>query len=244
MRGTDHRRSAQAPQRYFVTLSPPAKPQSALLGTTGQEGAGLWTHRMSQSVPSQSMGLTWCLSLAWGCNMAASWVLHSYSWKEVLIALPILSGVKKPSLFHGNSIATIGHWFLVHYFFFFFSPPFYVALCASKARHRFGSERVSWCLETSPPSQLPPRDGSPSLTLSSLFIFYILPYLLSKRIGCLSGCLVSSTSVQKLFCGSCSAFKWFFDEFVRDKVVSLSYFPATLGNLLNFLFNTKCYLIQ
>ena len=124
MRGTDHRRSAQAPQRYFVTLSPPAKPQSALLGTTGQEGAGLWTHRMSQSVPSQSMGLTWCLSLAWGCNMAASWVLHSYSWKEVLIALPILSGVKKPSLFHGNSIATIGHWFLVHYFFFFFPLPF------------------------------------------------------------------------------------------------------------------------
>ena len=32
---------------------------------------------------------------------------------------------------------------------FFFSPPFYVALCASKARHRFGSERVSWCLESS-----------------------------------------------------------------------------------------------
>ena len=27
--------------------------------------------------------------------------------------MPILSGVKKPSLFHGNSIATIGQWFLV-----------------------------------------------------------------------------------------------------------------------------------
>ena len=77
-----------------------------------------------------------------------------------------------------------------------------------------------------------------------LFVFYILSYLLSKWMDCLSGCLVSSASVQKLFCGSCSAFKWFFDEFVRDKVVSLSYFPATLGNLLNFLFNTKCYLIQ
>ena len=41
-----------------------------------------------------------------------------------------------------------------------------------------------------------------------LFVFYILSYLLSKRVGCLSGCLVSSANVQKLFCGSCSAFKW------------------------------------
>ena len=28
-------------------------------------------------------------------------------------------------------------------------PSCYVALCASKARHRLGSESVSWCLETS-----------------------------------------------------------------------------------------------
>ena len=41
----------------------------------------------------------------------------------------------------------------------------------------------------------------------SLFIFYILPYLLSKTMGYLSGCLVSSASIQKLFCGICSAFK-------------------------------------
>ena len=44
----------------------------------------------------------------------------------------------------------------------------------------------------------------------SLLVFYILPYLLSKRMGCLSGCLVSSASIQKLFCGSCSAFRWSF----------------------------------
>ena len=31
--------------------------------------------------------------------------------------------------------------------------------------------------------------------------------LLSKRMSCLSGCLVSSASVQKLFSGMCSAFK-------------------------------------
>ena len=33
----------------------------------------------------------------------------------------------------------------------------------------------------------------------SLFIFYILPYLLSNTMGCLSECLVSSASIQKLF---------------------------------------------
>ena len=63
----------------------------------------------------------------------------------------------------------------------------------------------------------------------SLFIFYILSYLLLKTMGCLSGCLVSSASVQKLFCGICSAFKLSFDEFVGEKVVSPSYSSAILG---------------
>ena len=63
----------------------------------------------------------------------------------------------------------------------------------------------------------------------SLFVIYILSYLLSKRMGCLSGCLVSSASIQKLFCGSCSAFKLTFDEFVGKKVVFLSYSSAILG---------------
>ena len=57
----------------------------------------------------------------------------------------------------------------------------------------------------------------------SLFIFYILSCLLLKTMCCLSGCLVSSTSVQKLFCGIYSAFKWSFNEFVGEKVVSPSY---------------------
>ena len=30
--------------------------------------------------------------------------------------------------------------------YLFIFPPCYVALCASKARHRLGSESVSWCL--------------------------------------------------------------------------------------------------
>ena len=63
----------------------------------------------------------------------------------------------------------------------------------------------------------------------SLFVFYILSYLLSKRMGCLPGCLVSSSSVQKLVCGSCLAFKRSFDEFVGEKVVSLSYCSTILG---------------
>ena len=48
----------------------------------------------------------------------------------------------------------------------------------------------------------------------SLFIFYMLSYLLLKTMGCLSGCLVSSTSIQKLFCGIFSSFIWSFNGFV------------------------------
>ena len=69
----------------------------------------------------------------------------------------------------------------------------------------------------------------------SLFIFCILSYLLLKTMGCLSGCLVSSASVQKLFCGICSAFKCSFDEFVGEKVVSLSFTSAILRPLPSFI---------
>ena len=67
------------------------------------------------------------------------------------------------------------------------------------------------------------------LEWSAIAFSDILSYLLSKRMGCLSGCLVFSDSVQKLLCGSCSAFKWSFDEFVGEKVVSPSYSSAILG---------------
>ena len=49
----------------------------------------------------------------------------------------------------------------------------YVALWDSKTPHRPTGERVSWCLETSPPSRLPPQDWSLSLTLLSLFLAFI-----------------------------------------------------------------------
>ena len=77
--------------------------------------------------------------------------------------------------------------------------------------------------------RLPSRDGSPSLALLSLFSFYILSCLLSKTMGCFSGHLMSSASNQKFFCEVCSAFNCSFDEFVGEKVVSLSYSSTILA---------------
>ena len=52
-------------------------------------------------------------------------------------------------------------------------PPYYVALCVSKAWHRLGNEGVSQCLETSLFLRLPSQDGAPSLPLLSLFLSFI-----------------------------------------------------------------------
>ena len=112
---------------------------------------------------------------------------------------------------------------LVFIIYLFFLPCF-VALCASKARHRLSSESVSWCLETSFFFKTPfLRRSSVPTSFASLFIFYIFSYLLLKTMGCFSGCLMFSASIQKLFCGIYSAFKCSFDEFVGEKVVSPSY---------------------
>ena len=112
--------------------------------------------------------------------------------------------------------------------YLFIFPPCYVALCASRTRHRLCSESVSWCLETSLFLRLPSRDGAPSLLLS-LFCLLYFSYLLSKTMGCFSGCLMSSACIQKLFCEFYSVFKCSFDEFVGEKVVSPSYSSAILG---------------
>ena len=53
-----------------------------------------------------------------------------------------------------------------------------------------------------------------------------------KTMVCFSGCLMSSASLQKLFCGVCSAWKCSFEEFVREKVVFPSYSSAILGPTL------------
>ena len=61
------------------------------------------------------------------------------------------------------------------------------------------------------------------------FCLYPLSYLILKRLVCLSGYLESSTSIQKLFCGSHSYCRSF-DIFVQEKVVSLFYTSSILGS--------------
>ena len=114
--------------------------------------------------------------------------------------------------------------------FVFFFPPSYVALWDSKAPPQT-QQWEGFLMFGNFSSFTTPSPGQVFIPNSfvSLFVFYILSYFLLMRMGCLSGCLVSSASVQKLFCGSCSAFKWSFDEFVGEKVVSLSYYCAILG---------------
>ena len=76
--------------------------------------------------------------------------------------------------------------------------------------------------------RLPTQDRALSLPLFSLYLL-CFSYLLSKTMGCFSGCLMSSAGIQKLFCGILSVFKCSFDEFLGEKVVSPSYSSAILG---------------
>ena len=89
--------------------------------------------------------------------------------------------------------------------------------------------------------KFPSRDGLPFPGQSSLptsfvsfFVFYIFSYLFLKTMVCFSGCLMSSVSLQKLFCGVCSALKCSFEEFVREKVVLPSYSSAIFFNMILF----------
>ena len=125
----------------------------------------------------------------------------------------------------------------------FIFPPCYVALCASKAQHRLGTENVSWCLEMSLFKTPFPRWRSvpPSFVFFFFFFFFLFYFffffffvfcifsdLLSKTMGCFSGCLMSSASIQKLFRGIYLAFKSSFDEFVWVKVFYPSYSSTIL----------------
>ena len=60
----------------------------------------------------------------------------------------------------------------------------------------------------------------------SFFVFYIFSYLFLKTMLCFSGCLMSSASIQKLFCGIYSVLKCSFDELVSEKVVFPSHSSA------------------
>ena len=76
---------------------------------------------------------------------------------------------------------------------------------------------------------LPRMELHPSLFCLCFSVFYIFSYLLSKKMCCFSGCLMSSAGIQKLFCGIYSTFKCSFDEFEGEKVFSLSYSSAILA---------------
>ena len=81
-----------------------------------------------------------------------------------------------------------------------------------------------------------PRTSLSSKILCLPFHFYFLSYFIPERLVCLSGYLGSSTSIQKMFCGSCSTCRRSFDVFVGEKVISPSYSSAVLGLPLLFLF--------
>ena len=66
-------------------------------------------------------------------------------------------------------------------------------------------------------------------SLVSFFIYYISSYLFLKTMICFSGCLMSSASIQKFVLWSLLALNCSFDDFVREKVVSLSYSSTILG---------------
>ena len=71
-----------------------------------------------------------------------------------------------------------------------------------------------------------PEQSSLPTSFVSFFVFYIFSYLFLKTMVCFSGCLMSSASLQKLFCEVCSVLKCSFEEFVREKVVFPSYSSA------------------
>ena len=68
-------------------------------------------------------------------------------------------------------------------------------------------------------------------------VFLLSPF---EDLCCFSGCLMSSASIQKLFCGIYSMFGCSFDEFVGEKVFSPSYSSAILAPpLKNLLMKVK-----
>src|SRR5574337_628413 len=67
-----------------------------------------------------------------------------------------------------------------------------------------------------------------------LLYFSLPPF---EDMGCFSGCLMPSASIQKLFCGIYSTFKCSFDEFVGEKVFSPSYSSAILAPPPQVVFN-------
>ena len=115
----------------------------------------------------------------------------------------------------------------IHLFIF---PPGYVALWDSKTPHKPTGERVSWCLENSPLLRLPSWDGSPSLTLLSLFLSFIFcPTSFQRQWAAFLGAWCPLPAFRSCFVKFTQRSNVLLNEFVGEKVVSLSYSSAVLG---------------
>ena len=89
--------------------------------------------------------------------------------------LPSLAacGWERESRFSAGNHCSVS--FVCWFFFFFFG---YAALWDSKAPHDLTYERVCYCAETSPPSQLPSQEGSlsPNPLSPFLSLYFVLPH--------------------------------------------------------------------
>ena len=69
-----------------------------------------------------------------------------------------------------------------------------------------------------PALPLPPQAQVPvPNSFVSLFCLYLLAYLIWGSSVCLPGIQGSSASVQTMFCGNCSTYRWYFDTFVGEE---------------------------
>ena len=141
---------------------------------------------------------------------------------------PLASGwCRRLRCFSAGGVTASNLWVLISYLFFLpvMLPSLVPRLTTDSAVRVFPGV---WKLLSF--LRLPSWDGAPSLPLLSLFLSFIFfSYLLLKTMGCFSRYLTSSASIQKLSCGIYSAFKCYFDEFVRENVLSLSYSSTILG---------------
>ena len=120
---------------------------------------GLLHHVSSLRFSSRHSGLVLTLSTDY-----AAWV--SLSSPCLLVA--------NTSLWATSPLAiAVRHVFCVCVCVCVFLSPSFVALWDSETPYRPTYERVSYYLETSPPSRLPHQDGSLSLTLLFLFLSFI-----------------------------------------------------------------------
>ena len=162
----------------FLSLSL-AIPQSALL-----------SHVTSLTLNSGHSGLVLTLSNA---ALSSPFIPHSLVADASVWATSLL-GVALRHVICGFSS------FLSFYLFYLFSPPSYAALWDSKTAHR-PRQWESFLVFGNFSSLKTHSLGWASIPNSfvSLFIFYLSSYLLLKTMGCLSGCLVSSSTFRSCF---------------------------------------------